>query len=224
MVGKVGNDGTPRGNRIGLIARLHAERERDREDDREALGNRRDRQAQTCPEEGVSPVPMQMWQRCAKSWCRCGRGAPSPGTDVAIGAPNPGADVGVGEPNPGADVGRGEPSPGADVGRGKPSPGADVGRGEPSPGADVAAVTDPQRVEPRVSDHALHANHHHRDQRRHDTHPSAEAAPTNPQKSSGGARHFRTEFPLRVPGSLGACSRNPCSGMGVQGVRGALLR
>ena len=179
MAGKVGNCGTPRGNRIGLIARLHAERERDREDDREALGNRRDRQAQTCP-EGVSPVPMQMWQRCAKSWCRCGSGAPSPG--------------------------------------------ADVGRGEPSPGADVAAVTDPQRVEPRVSDHALHANHHHRDQRRHDTHPSAEAAPTNPQKSSGGARHFRTELPLRVPGSLGACSRNPCSGMGAQGVRGALLR
>ena len=28
-------------------------------------------------------VPVQMWQRCARSRCRCGRGEPSPGADVA---------------------------------------------------------------------------------------------------------------------------------------------
>jgi hypothetical protein len=30
----------------------------------------------------VSPVLVPMWQGCAQSWCRCGRGEPSPGADV----------------------------------------------------------------------------------------------------------------------------------------------
>ncbi len=32
---------------------------------------------------GASPVPVQMWQGQAQSWCRCGCGEPSPGADVA---------------------------------------------------------------------------------------------------------------------------------------------
>ena len=31
----------------------------------------------------MSPVPVQMRQGWAQSWCRCGRGGPSPGADVA---------------------------------------------------------------------------------------------------------------------------------------------
>ena len=38
---------------------------------------------------GVSPVPVQMWQRCAQSRCRCGSGTPSPGADVAAVRPVP---------------------------------------------------------------------------------------------------------------------------------------
>ncbi len=34
-------------------------------------------------QSGVSPVPVQMWQGRAQSRCRCGRGEPSPGADVA---------------------------------------------------------------------------------------------------------------------------------------------
>ena len=31
----------------------------------------------------MSPVPLQMWQRRAQCRCRCGRGGPSSGADVA---------------------------------------------------------------------------------------------------------------------------------------------
>jgi hypothetical protein len=31
----------------------------------------------------IPPVPVQMWQGRAQSWCGCGRGEPSPGADVA---------------------------------------------------------------------------------------------------------------------------------------------
>jgi hypothetical protein len=37
----------------------------------------------------VRPVPVQMWQGCAQSRCRCGRGEPSPGADVAATSPVP---------------------------------------------------------------------------------------------------------------------------------------
>ena len=38
---------------------------------------------------GVSPVPVHMWQWCAQSPFRCGRGEPSPGADVAGASPVP---------------------------------------------------------------------------------------------------------------------------------------
>ena len=38
---------------------------------------------------GVSLVPVQMWQGRAQSRCRCGRGEPSPGADVAGVSPVP---------------------------------------------------------------------------------------------------------------------------------------
>ena len=37
----------------------------------------------------MGPVPVQMWQRRAQSRCRCGRGEPSPGADVAAVAYGP---------------------------------------------------------------------------------------------------------------------------------------
>ena len=41
-----------------------------------------------------------MWQGRAQSRCRCGRGEPSPGADVAAGEPNPSADVAGASPVP----------------------------------------------------------------------------------------------------------------------------
>jgi hypothetical protein len=38
--------------------------------------------------QGASPVPAQMWQGRAHSRCRCGRGEPSPGADVAGSEPS----------------------------------------------------------------------------------------------------------------------------------------
>jgi hypothetical protein len=37
--------------------------------------------------QGVSPVPAQMWQGQAQSWCRCGSGEFSPGADVVRTSP-----------------------------------------------------------------------------------------------------------------------------------------
>ena len=86
----------------------------------------------------------------AQSRCRCGRGEPSPGAEVAAGEPSRGADVAAGEPSSGADVAAGGPSPGADVAmmsrvpaqmwQGRAQFRCRCGRGEPSPGADVAAA------------------------------------------------------------------------------------
>ncbi len=54
---------------------------------------------------GVSPVPVQMWQRRARSQCRCGRGAPSPGADVAGVGPVSRVQISAGgKPSPGADA------------------------------------------------------------------------------------------------------------------------
>ena len=36
---------------------------------------------------GASPVPVQMWAGRAQSRCRCGRGEPGPGADVAGASP-----------------------------------------------------------------------------------------------------------------------------------------
>jgi hypothetical protein len=38
---------------------------------------------------GSKPVPVQMWQACAQSLCRCGRSGPSPGADVVGVTPAP---------------------------------------------------------------------------------------------------------------------------------------
>jgi hypothetical protein len=60
---------------------------------------------------GVSPVPVQMWQRCVRSRRRCGRGEPSPSADVGGVRLVPAQIVGRGEPSPGADVAGVSPVP-----------------------------------------------------------------------------------------------------------------
>ncbi len=38
---------------------------------------------------GPGPIPVQMWEGRARSWCRCGRGGPGPGADVGRAGPVP---------------------------------------------------------------------------------------------------------------------------------------
>ncbi len=86
------------------------------------------------------------WEGCAQSRCGCGRGAPSPGADVA-GESSCGC--GRGAPSPGADVGRGFlmrmwegcAQSRCGCGQGCAQCRCGCGRSAPSPGADVAAST-----------------------------------------------------------------------------------
>ena len=53
---------------------------------------------------GVSPVPVHMWQWCAQSPFRCGRGEPRPVVDVAVPSPFPCAPVGHRDAPTGSDA------------------------------------------------------------------------------------------------------------------------
>ncbi len=67
-----------------------------------------------------NPVRVQMWEGCAQSQRRCGRGAPSPSADVGGVGPVP-VQMWEGCAQSRCRCGRGGPSPGADVGGGEPS-------------------------------------------------------------------------------------------------------